>query len=70
MEVQEINVIIDPNGQVLLDVHGVKGEACLDITRALEAALGGDILLREMAPEALENPDNNVDLSSRLETKT
>ncbi len=69
MEVQEIHVTIDRNGQVQLEVHGIKGETCLDITQALEAALGGDILLREMTSEALESPDNNEDLSSRLETK-
>ena len=69
MEVQEIHVTIDRNGQVQFEVHGIKGETCLDITQTLEAALGGDILLREMTSEALESPDNNEDLSSRLETK-
>lgn len=69
MDVQEINVIIDSNGQVQVEVHGVKGESCLDITRALEAALGGEILLREMTPEALDPGVGLVDIQPHLQTK-
>ena len=69
VEVQEISVTIDPNGQVQLEVHGVKGESCLDITRALEAALGNVILVREMTPEALESPSNEEAVSPNLKTR-
>jgi hypothetical protein len=69
MDVQEINVIIDANGQVQVEVHGVKGQSCLDITRALETALGGEILLREMTPEALDQPISQVDIPPHLQTK-
>ncbi|MBN1954051.1 MAG: DUF2997 domain-containing protein, partial [Anaerolineae bacterium] len=41
METQEIEVFIDKDGQVRIEVRGVKGESCLDLTQALEAALGG-----------------------------
>lgn len=54
MEFQEIEVLIDQDGKVHIQVRGVKGTACLDITRELEEALGGRIELREMTPEALE----------------
>ncbi len=54
MDYQEIEVIIAPNGEVTLKVNGVKGMGCLDLTRALEEALGGEILAREMQPEAYE----------------
>jgi hypothetical protein len=54
MELQEIEVTIDQEGKVYIQVRGVKGTACLDITRELEEALGGQIELREMTPEALE----------------
>jgi hypothetical protein len=48
MEIQEIEVIIDKNGEVKIQVHGVNGSTCLDLTADLEAALGGEVLSREM----------------------
>ena len=54
MDVQEIEVIIEKNGQVRVEVRGVKGPACLDLTRSVEQALGGEVLDRQMTPEALE----------------
>jgi hypothetical protein len=35
-------------------VRGVKGGSCLDITAALEQALGGQIAEREMTAESYE----------------
>ena len=61
MELQEIEVFIDPNGQVRIEVRGVKGAACLDLTKALEQALGGQVEAREMTPEALEAPQQLPD---------
>ena len=69
MDVQEINVTIDANGQVQVEVHGVKGQSCLEITSALEAALGGEILLREMNSEALDPDPGQVEIPSNLKTK-
>lgn len=54
MDIQEINVFIDTNGRVQVEVRGVKGNLCLDITSELEATLGGEIETREMTPEAYE----------------
>ena len=54
MELQEIDVFIDANGQVRVEVRGVKGEQCLGLTKQLEQSLGGEILAREMTPEAGE----------------
>jgi hypothetical protein len=54
MDLQEIDVFIDKNGQVRVEVRGVKGESCLDMTRDLEKALGGEIVSREMTAEAQE----------------
>jgi hypothetical protein len=59
MEIQEIEVIVGKDGKVELSVRGVKGSACLDITRALETVLGGVVLERESTPEMLEEPDPN-----------
>ncbi len=53
MELQEIDIFIEKDGQVKLEVRGVKGPGCLDLTRDLEKALGGEVE-REMRPEAYE----------------
>ena len=60
MEIQEIEVFIDAEGQVEVKVHGVKGTSCLDVTRPLEAALGGAVELREMTHEAEETVSDEV----------
>ncbi len=54
MDLQEISVFIEKDGQIRLEVNGVKGPACLDLTRALEQALGGQVESREMRPEAYD----------------
>ena len=55
MDLQEIEATIERDGTVSLRVRGVKGTACLDVTRSLEAALGDQVLVREMTPDALES---------------
>ena len=54
MEMQEITVVIDKDGQVRVEVRGVKGGSCLDVTKGLEEALGGQVEDRQMTPEAQE----------------
>jgi hypothetical protein len=54
MELQEIELVIGKDGKVQIMVRGVKGAACLELTRELEALLGGEIEARQMTPEALE----------------
>jgi hypothetical protein len=54
VDVQEIEVFIDADGKVQIQVRGVKGESCLDLTRELEESLGGQIEQREMTPEAFQ----------------
>jgi hypothetical protein len=54
MELQEIEVFIDKDGQVRVEVRGVKGMSCLEVTKALEAALGGQVQDRQLTAEALE----------------
>ncbi len=54
MDLQEIDIFIDDNGEVKLEIRGVKGQKCLDLTQDLEAILGGEIISREMTPEAGE----------------
>ena len=54
MELQEINVFIEKNGQVKIEVQGVQGISCLDLTKELEAILGGEVIGRELTFEAQE----------------
>jgi hypothetical protein len=54
MELQEIDVFIEKDGQVRIEVRGVKGTSCLDITAALERALGGQLESREMTSDSYE----------------
>ena len=54
MELQEIDVFIEKDGQVKIEVRGVKGTSCLDLTKNLEAVLGSQTVAREMTPEADE----------------
>lgn len=42
-EIQEIDVYVAPDGTVKIEVRGVKGGKCLDLTKELEALLGGQI---------------------------
>jgi hypothetical protein len=39
---KEIEIVINAKGEVTFQVKGVKGGACLDETKFLEQALGGD----------------------------
>jgi hypothetical protein len=68
MNLEELEITIDKDGQVSVHVHGVKGQACLDLTKSLEDALGGEVILREMTPEALENQNQDW-LGNNLEIK-
>lgn len=60
MELQEIEVFIDEKGEVKIEVHGVKGMKCLDLTADLEKALGGEVASREMKPEAYATVQEEV----------
>ncbi len=51
MQIQELEVFISPKGKVSFEVRGVPGKKCLDLTRALEDDLGGEILEREETSE-------------------
>ena len=47
---EEVRVSIDEAGNVKVTVFGAKGPGCLEITKELEALLGGD-LVREFTSE-------------------
>jgi hypothetical protein len=60
MNLQEIDVFIEKNGQVRIEVRGIKGVSCLDVTKHVEEALGGQVEAREMTPEAYEAAPEQV----------
>ena len=69
MELQEIDLFIEPDGQVRIEVRGAKGKQCLALTKELEAALGAQIVQREMTPEANDENDNRATEQDRAGTK-
>ena len=42
MRKQDIEIVINPKGEVTFQVKGIKGGSCLGETKFLEQALGGD----------------------------
>ena len=69
MELQEIEVTIGKDGHVQIQVRGVHGIKCLELTKELEEALGGEILARIMSPEALED-ETSQDIDQDQQIKT
>jgi hypothetical protein len=51
MEIQEIEVFVNPDGTVKIEVRGVKGRKCLALTEEIEKLLGGRVVNRELTPE-------------------
>ncbi len=68
MELQEIEVIIGKDGQVQIQVRGVQGLKCLELTKELEQALGGELIARIMTPEALDQ-ENQTDVDQQQHLK-
>jgi len=54
--IQEIEVIIRPDGQVEFQVRGVQGGSCVELTRELERYLGGRVSHREHTEEHRQQP--------------
>jgi len=40
MSQSEFEIVISPQGKVQIEVKGLQGDSCLDLTRFLEEALG------------------------------
>ena len=57
MEIQEIDIFVEKDGQIKIEIRGAKGLQCLDLTKDLEAVLGSQILDRAMTPEADESSE-------------
>ncbi|HTJ46925.1 MAG TPA: DUF2997 domain-containing protein [Kofleriaceae bacterium] len=57
MRKQDIEITISPSGQVSFTVKGVKGGSCLDETKFLEQALGGEVLEQSKTSEYYEQSE-------------
>lgn len=60
MRKQEIEISISPTGEVSFTVKGIKGASCIDETKFLEQAVGGEILVREPTQEYYEQGEEDV----------
>ena len=60
-ELQQIEVTIAPDGKVEVHIQGVKGNACLVVTKEMEQLLGDDIVERRHTYEFDEQPQQQTD---------
>lgn len=57
-QMQELEIAISPSGEVKIEVKGVTGGACLDLTRSLENQLGA-VEERQMKSEFYQESEQN-----------
>ena len=57
MRKQDIEIVITPKGEVTFQVKGVKGASCIDETKFLEAALGGEVIDQQKTGEYYEQSE-------------
>lgn len=60
----EIEIVVSPDGTVTVEAIGVQGPGCLDLTRAIESALG-EVESRECKVEFYEQAEAGAQLSQR-----
>jgi len=66
MEIQEVDVYLQPDGSVKLEVRGVKGRKCLALTADIEKLLGGQIEKRELTFEHDEEEQALISESAEI----
>ena len=59
MRKQDIEITIGPNGEVTFRMKGVKGPKCLEETKFLEEAVGGEVLVQERTTEYYEETETS-----------
>ena len=60
-EIHEVEIIIQPDGQLKVEIQGVKGKGCLEITKEMEELLGNDIIERNFTDEYNQQSDTLSD---------
>ncbi len=59
MSQAELQIVISPEGHIQIEVQGVQGNACMDLTRTLEEALGS-VEDRQYKPEYYVNTHTGI----------
>jgi hypothetical protein len=62
MQIQEIEIYVDKNGEIHIETKGVAGTTCLDLTAEVEKVLGGRVQSREMKQDLYEEDPQLVRL--------
>ena len=57
---KEIEIVINAKGEVTFQMKGMKGGGCLDETKFLEQALGGDVVDQQKTSEFYEGSEGYV----------
>jgi hypothetical protein len=65
MEMQELEIFIDPEGEVSVRVKGLKGKGCLELTKPLEEQLGSEIKSRSYTSEYYEDTKDRPTLKEK-----
>ncbi len=63
MQKQDIIITIGPDGEVSFTIKGAKGKSCINETKFLEEALGGEVQEREFTAEYYESGAGNYQSS-------
>lgn len=69
-ELQEVDVFILPDGKTRVEIRGIKGPGCLDVTRSLEALLGGNVVDRQYTDEFSQRAESTTQLSVERRNKS
>jgi hypothetical protein len=59
MGMEELEIVIEPDGTTRIHVKGIRGARCLDVTRRIEEALG-EVIDRKYTSEYYEESDQLV----------
>ncbi|MDI6755231.1 MAG: DUF2997 domain-containing protein [Thermodesulfobacteriota bacterium] len=65
MAKQELEIIIDENGEIQMDIKGMKGKKCLDFAQMVAKAVG-ELKDKKVKPEFYQQ---EVELSKDLRAK-
>ena len=60
MHKQDIEIVINAKGEVTFQMKGMKGGGCLDETKFLEQALGGEVIDQQKTAEFYEGSEGYV----------
>lgn len=70
MAVHEVDVTIGKDGKVRIEIRGMEGMTCTEVTQELLDALGGEIISQEFTPEAYATVQETVDEEQHLKDQS